>query len=152
MQTVVDEISNAAKLLGLNPHELIQLPAHESERIFLAAQNHFVASANRRWWWEDFRKPGVAAQFMDSDGWRRVPEIVPNPEESVWFIAEEDQLAHYPVYETTPKIACQIIGECYGFEFYLVARNFDWLVCETHHGVVHAIGLPVEQRLAQIQR
>jgi hypothetical protein len=152
MQTVIDEISNAAKTLGLSHQELILLPALESERVFLAAQNHFVASPNRRWWWEDFRNPGVSAQFASSDGWRRIPEIVPNADEVVWFIAEEDQLPHFPVFETTPRIVCQIIGECYGFEFYLVAKNYDWLVCETHHGVVHALGSPVEERLAQIQR
>jgi hypothetical protein len=89
---------------------------------------------------------------MDDDGWRRIPEIVPDPKESVWFIVEEDQLPHYPVFETTPKIACQIIAECYGFEFYLIAKNYDWLVCETHHGAIHAIGSPVEQRLKLLQR
>jgi hypothetical protein len=76
-----------------------------------------------------------------------MPKVAPNPDALVWLIAEEDQLPHYPVFETTPRIATKIIGECYGFEFYLIAKNFEWLLCETHHNNVFAIGSLVEERL-----
>jgi hypothetical protein len=147
METVIDEINAAAKTLGLAAEALKQLPPDESEKIYLAALNHFVSSGDRRWWWEDFREPGTSVMFEDGDGWKLMPEFVPNPDEVVWFIAEEDQLPHNPVFETTPRIASKIIGECYGFEFYLIAKNFDWLLCETHHNRVCAVGPAVEQRL-----
>jgi hypothetical protein len=53
-----------------------------------------------------------------------MPQIVPNPDELVWFIAEDSHLPHYPVFETSPNVATQIIGGCYGFEYYLIAKGF----------------------------
>ena len=147
METVIDEISTAVKTLRLPSEAMKQLPFTESERIYFSALEHFVRSGDRRWWWEDFREPGISAMFKAGDGWQHMPELAPNPDELVWFIAEEDQLPHYPVFETTPRVASKIIGECYGFEFYLIAKNFEWLLCETHHNRVYAVGSPVEQRL-----
>ncbi|HSI38838.1 MAG TPA: DUF6756 family protein [Methylotenera sp.] len=147
MQTIIDEISAALKTLGLDTEAVRPLPALESEKIYLSALNHFVASGDRRWWWEDFRNSSISVKFENGDAWKHLPELTPNPDELVWFIAEEDQLPYYPVFETTPKFASQIIGECHGFEYYLIAKNLDWLVCETHHDCVFAVGEEVEQRL-----
>jgi hypothetical protein len=147
METVVDEITRAATALGLGPSELRLLSATEGEATFRAALERFVASGDRRWWWEDFRVRGRSVHFPAGGGWRHLPEIAPNPDERVWFIVEEDQLPHYPVYETTPRHAVAVVGACYGFEFYLVAKNLSWLLCETHHNLVCAVGEPVEERL-----
>jgi hypothetical protein len=147
MDTVIDEINAAVKVLGLTPNDLKQLPPVDGENVYFASLHHFVSSGDRRWWWEDFRQPGISVMFEAGDGWKIIPEIAPNPDEPVWFIAEEDRLPTYPVFETTPRIASKIIGECYGFEYYLVAKGYDWLLCETHHNRVFAVGAAVEQRL-----
>jgi hypothetical protein len=147
METVIDEILRAVAELALAPDQFRQLPSEESEAVFLAALRKFVASGDRRWWWEDFRTPGTSLHFAAGDGWRHMTDFAPNPNENVWFIAEDDQLPHYPVFETTPRHAVEIIGECYGFEFYLVAKDLSWLLCETHHDVVYAVGQAVEKRL-----
>ena len=147
MESVIDEVNSAARTLGLSPNEFRQLPAAESETVLRTALARFVASGDRRWWWEDFREPGTSVVFPAGDGWRLMPEIAPSPDELVWFIAEDDHLPHFPVFETTPRIAARIIGECYAFEFYLIAKNFEWLLCETHHNRVCAIGAAVEERL-----
>jgi len=119
----------------------------QSEAVFRTALNHFVAGGDRRWWWEDFREPGKSLAFESGDGWRQVPRVVPNQNESVWFIAEDNSLPHYPVFETTPEVASLVIGECHGFEYYLVAKDLSWLLCETHHNVLCAVGAVVEARL-----
>jgi hypothetical protein len=147
METVIDEITSAAKALGLGPNEFRQLPPSDSAKVYFNALQHFVSSGDRRWWWEDFRVPSTSVRFPAGNGWRLMPKVAPNPDALVWLIAEEDQLPHYPVFETTPRIATKIIGECYGFEFYLIAKNFEWLLCETHHNNVFAIGSLVEERL-----
>jgi Family of unknown function (DUF6756) len=147
MRTIVDEINAAVKTLGLPDGAMRQLPPDESEKVHLAALNHFVRSGDPWWWWEDFREQGTSVMFDAGDGWRHIADIAPNPDALVWFIAEETELPHYPVFETTPRIASEIIGECYAFEYYMVAQNFEWLVCETHHNCVCAVGAQVEQRL-----
>ena len=147
MKTVVDEITQAIGRLSLDPAVMRLLAPSQSETVFLAALNHFVTSGDRRWWWEDFRKPGKSVTFEDGEGWRHVPKIAPDAKESVWLIAEDDSLPHYPVFETTPEVASLVIGECYGFEYYLVAKDLSWLICETHHNVLCAVGSVVEARL-----
>ncbi|MES2889634.1 MAG: DUF6756 family protein [Pseudomonadota bacterium] len=147
METVIDQIRRAAETLSFSPSELRELPVTESALVFGAALDRFVASGDRQWWWEDFRVPGASMHFPDSDGWRHLVHIAPHADECVWFIAQDPYLAHYPVYETSVRHAMAVVGECYGFEFYLVAKDLSWLLCETHHDVVYAVGEAVEQRL-----
>lgn len=149
MQTIVEEIISAAGRLGLDPSALALLSQADGDRIYRAALQQFVGPEHRRWWWEAFLEPGVSVPFSAGDGWRKLPSIVPNPTEPVWFIAEDDQLPQYPVFEMSAEVATRIIGECYGFEYYLVAKDFSWLICETHHNVVCAVGTAVEGRLLE---
>jgi len=149
MQSIIQEIASAAERLDLDPAEIVLLPPEDSERIYWAALRRFVGSEDRRWWWEAFREPGVELPFVAGDGWRKLPNIVPSPSEPIWFIAEDDHLPQYPVFETSAEVAAKIIGECYGFEYYLVAKDLSWLVCETHHNVVCAVGAAVEGRLLE---
>ena len=149
MQSIVQEIASAAERLCLDRSAVVVLAQEDSERIYWSALQRFVGPEDRRWWWEAFREPGVSLSFVDGDGWRKLPSIVPSASEPVWFIAEDDQLPQYPVFEMSAEVAAKIIGECYGFEYYLVAKDLSWLVCETHHNVVCAIGAAVEGRLLE---
>jgi hypothetical protein len=147
MESVVQELRRAAVTLRLPASEIRELHNTEGGEVLAAVLSKFVASGDRRWWWEDFREIGTSRSFQKSDGWRFLPRIAPDPKELVWFIAEDDQLPQYPVFETTPETASALVGECYGFEYYLVAKNLRWLICENHHNVVYAVGEQVEQRL-----
>jgi hypothetical protein len=145
IETVKDEIQRAIQRLGLNDSDIRLLPDEVGRPVFNAVVLHFVASGNRRWWWEDFRFPSTSIRFSDQKGFERIGEVVPNKREKVWFIAEDDQMPFYPVYEATPEAIQAVIGECYGFEYYLVAQDLRWLICENHHDVLIAIGAEVEE-------
>jgi hypothetical protein len=144
------EIQDAIQRLGLNDSNIKLLPDDQATPIFRAAHSHFVASSDRRWWWEDFRFSATRVRFSDQKGFLRLEKIVANQEEKVWFIVEDDQLPFYPVYEATAKAIQAVVGECSGFEYYLVAKDLSWLVCETHHDQLIAIGEEVESRLRQL--
>ncbi len=145
-----DEIQDAIQRLGLSESDIKLLPDEEGLSVFNAALSHFVASGDRRWWWEDFRFPSTTVRFPDQRAFERIEKIVPNKREKVWFIVEDDQLPFYPVYEATPEAIQAVIGECYGFEYYLVAKDLSWLLCETHHDDLIAIGTEVEEHLRQL--
>jgi hypothetical protein len=150
MNPVKNEIQNGIQRLGLTDLDIRLLPDEEGGRIFNEALSHFVLSGNRRWWWEDFRSSTTNVRFADSQGYARIEKIVPNKKEKIWFIVEDMQLPFYPVYESSPEIIQTLISECYFFEYYLVAKDFRWLICETHHDIVIAIGQEVERKLAQL--
>ena len=148
-ESVKDEIQAAIQSLRLSASDIRLLPDEEGRTAFNAALTHFVASGDRRWWWEDFRFPSTAIRFADQQGFKRIKKIVPNKKQKVWFVVEDHQQPFYPVYEATPEAIQSVIGECYCFEYYLVAKDMSWLVCETHHDVMIAIGTEVEERMRQ---
>lgn len=149
MKTILDEIQQAVITLELPQGAVTQLCMRKSSEVIRVALDKFVASGNRRWWWEDFREKGASALFAAGDGWKQIANIIPERSELVWFIAEEDRLPEYPVFEMSPQTASEIVGQCYGFEYYLIAKDMSWLLCETHHNVIIAIGDVVEERLRQ---
>jgi hypothetical protein len=124
------------------------LPSVEAKSVFQRALDHFVGGDDRRWWWEAFSGRSVSRHVKG--GWKLLVTLVPEADERIWFIAEDDQLPFYPVYDATPKAAEQIIGECFAFEYYLVAKDMSWLICENHHDVLIGVGEPVTTRLSRL--
>lgn len=133
------EIEQARRTLRLTDNDLRLLPEEEGRKIYHAAESQFVATPGRRWWWEDLRQTAITCHFDEDNGWEYLSALVPSPEERVWFIAGDDPRAVL-VYESTPGVIQKIVGECYYFEYIIVARNFRWLLGENHHGLMFAIG------------
>jgi hypothetical protein len=150
--TVVDEIKSAmGTLLGRGLRvSAVLLEPQQGQRIYHDVVHAFVSGGDRRWWWESFSRPSCARHFDDGTGWQKIPAVVPDQDQSVWFIAEDNALPHYPVFETTAAAASRIVGECYGFEYYIVAKDLSWLVCENHHNTVIAVGEQVMPRLTGV--
>jgi hypothetical protein len=146
---ITQEIEEARKTLGLSESDLRLLPDEEGISVYKTAEQRFVKTSGLTWWWEDFRFPVTSVCFHDGKGWERLIELVPSVNEKIWFIAGEDGSRYGPVYEASTQIIQQVIGECYCFEYYLVAKDWSWLIGENHHDVVFAIGEPVESKLKQ---
>lgn len=146
---VQTEIQTAATALGLSPEHFRQLPAPEAEQVYRTALNHFViCSFEPRWWWEYLREPQAGFRNVnDSLGFRLIPEFVPNPDAPIYFIAEDTNAPFYPVYLTTARIAASVIGECFGYEYYILATDYSWLIGENHHDVIFGTGEPIIQAI-----
>lgn len=65
------------------------------------------------------------------------------------MIANVDEESSGPVlvYEGSLEAMQAVLGASYAFEYYVVSPNFDWLICESHHNVVIAIGYKAIKRL-----
>lgn len=150
METIKEEIQQAAILLGLSSQDLREVPEEEARKIYNKAISKFVTGGERRWWWEAFSKKSESIKSKDDKGFQKITQIVPDPEEHIWFIAEENHLDFYPVYEASPKAIQQVVGECYGFEYYLISKDFNWLLCEDHHGYFHGIGTEIIKNIKKI--
>ena len=146
-EPVTAEIARATAKLALGSDDIHLLSESESRSLYYELLSHYVTGPDRRWWWEAFAYPSATTSVPGDDAFTLIPSLVPDPEEPVWFMVEEDQLDHYPIYDTTPTVAEQIIGECYGFEYYLIAKDRRWLLCENHHGALIGIGQPVTSRI-----
>jgi len=151
METAKAEIESAIARLNLREAQFRQLPESEARTVFNEAELRFVDSKGRQWSWEDFRTPAVMVEFPESNGYCYLNRIVPSIYEPLWFIAETVGSDCFPVYEGKIEDIQAIIEECPAFEYYLVPKDFHWLVCENHHNVVFAIGAEVERQLREIE-
>jgi hypothetical protein len=149
METLSDEIMNAVHRLNISASRFRSLPAQEAERVVSRAERVFVRVPGRRWWWTAFRCRGYAATFVDHRGYRRLTQIAPPSDRRNWLIANVDEESSGPVlvYEGSLEAMQAVLSACYAFEYYVVSPNYDWLICESHHNVVIAIGYKAMKRL-----
>lgn len=150
MILVTDEIAKALESLSLFERDFRRLPDPEAKTLYVELLDTFVDGGDRRWWWEALKQEQTSIQFDDNKGFERIPLLVPDSRESVWFIAEEAQMPFYPIYEATPETITKVLGECYAFEYYIVPKSKEWLLCENHHGYVIGVGNAVKERLVRI--
>ncbi|WP_461535170.1 DUF6756 family protein [Spongorhabdus nitratireducens] len=146
MSQVLKEVEKAISKLGLS--NSVSLLVDEDGFLYKELISHFVEGGDRRWWWEAFLQPSESLNSSDPKGFERLPELVPDPKEIVWFVVEDHHLAYYPIFEASTEAAVQVIGECFAFEYYLVPKDKSWLLCETHHNQIIGVG---KQVVAEIE-
>jgi hypothetical protein len=139
MSDVIEEIKNAISELGLEK-EVIQLEDDQAKVVYLDLLATFVEGGDRRWWWESFKKPSKSRVYKDGNGFEHLTELVPDPKEIIWFIAEDTEQPYFPIFEATTENVVKIIGECFAYEYYIVPKHKRWLLCENHHDDVIGIG------------
>lgn len=146
---VTTELSNAVTRLSIPSTQFQQLSNDNAELVYHDLLRTFVKDDNKHWWWESFSQPSFSVQFPDGKGYELITKLVPSSTELVWFLADEEQLSVFPVYEGTPEAIQSILGECYAFEYYIVPKTKEWLLCENHHNNIIGIGEQVISNLKQ---
>ena len=145
MGEVKDEIKSAIKTLGLSGKDIKLLDDATGEKVFTDCLNYFVKSGDRRWWWEDFKQRSFSFQETDKP-FELLNDIIPETKGNVWLIVEDDNEPYYPVYDTKPEIIKDIIGQCFAFEYYIIDKNKEWLICENHHNRLIGVGDKLRER------
>jgi len=154
LKSVAAEIARAAANLGLSTVEFGVVDDAFAKSMLAEIQMRFVGRTDLRWWWEAFEvKPAGSISFASGQGWQYLTAIAPTATERVWFVAED--IHEFALYHSTVEGIQAVIGECYGFEYYVVAKDLTWIICENHHDVVIAAGDGVVDKLralaAQLQ-
>lgn len=144
MSQITEEIENAINLLKLST-SVKRVDASDEEELFYDLLNTFVEGGDRRWWWEAFKAPSDF--FCPESGYEELTSLVPDRNEKVWFVVEDDQLPNYPIYEASTEQIVKIIGECFAYEYYLVPKDKRWLLCETHHKSIVGVGKEVLHKI-----
>ncbi len=139
MGEVSQEISNAIKNLNFTDKEISLLDFSSGKKLYFELLNFWVSSGDMRWWWEDFKLESFS--FIDYEKpFEKLKDIIPDLKKKVWLMVEDDQEEYYPIYNCDPSIIGQILGECSCFEYYVIDKNMDWLICENHHGRLIGLG------------
>lgn len=143
---VLEEILGAIQKLSMSG-KFHLLGESETEILYKDLVNTFVNGGERKWWWESFSKPSMSVKFDNDKAFSEITSIVPDEREIVWFVVEDDQLPYYPVFEAMPWDIVKVIGECFAFEYYIIPKSKQWLLCEDHHNYLHGIGAQVIEKM-----
>ena len=147
-----DWLTDAAKKLGIasqvglvEPHRFRPI----LERII--AQRTLLKSdaISASWWWEALREPAYCT--IPTDPMRTLKSLI-RANEPLWFVAEasgDKKIGNFWLYETTIEPLCAVLAKCPHFEYYVVGKKMDWLICENHHGVLMANGEDMATRMSE---
>ena len=134
--TVLNNVLSGIKKLSL---ENTVTRVSKESKLYDEFLSCFIKDKNRPFLWESLKMEPTFKFFDDGKGFTNICKIVPDENEVVWFMVEDDSLPNYPIFKCSIKDAVKIIGECYVFDYYIIPESKDWLLCETHHG--HLVGV-----------
>jgi hypothetical protein len=143
-------LTETAATLALDSGRFRLLGPHEYESVLRAVTEQFLnvgtSGLNHRWWWEHFK--GNTESFHTHGAYKLLPELLPT-DQALWFIAEDSgkKNACFWVYEADAEAIVQVLAESPHFEYYVVSKKRDWLLCENHHEVLIAVGEPMIEAL-----
>lgn len=128
------ELEDVIKNLGINNYIV-----DRSEKI-ISEIKHTYVNGNPRAWWLSLKHRHDIFSYTDDSGYKNISRIVSerlNSEavlnEQVFFIADEDNEYMY-LYNIPLCFLVHIIEGCRYFEYYVVAHDLSWLICENDHG------------------
>ncbi len=130
---------------------------HQYEAILLKIIAHFTtlgrSGLNALWLWDSFQEPKFARADCPPMCTAMLRKLVP-AEEAIWFVAEDSgrqkEHGNFWLYEGHIDAIAAVLDEAWLFEFYLVSKKFEWLLCENHHDVLIAVGEPMVGKLREM--
>jgi hypothetical protein len=145
MWSAFTEIDNALIALGSSVEKFKRLPDSEAIPILQALKDRYLGGQNPTWWWEQYKD--AICWNPSVEGYSLLPQLC--PESIVLFIPHEN--AEERIYVGSPVHITRILGECAAFEYTVAGRDLDWLLTETHHNALVAVGDRAKANLLKVQ-
>lgn len=150
-----DLITQAVATLGIGESVKLVEPYRFRailERIITCRTTLSKAAISAPWLWESLRPP--VSCLTPAEPVIALRSVLP-ARESVWFVAEDadspaKSIGNFWLYEATTDAVCSLLPELPHFEYYVVSKKCDWLVCENHHGLLIASGEPMSSLVTQL--
>lgn len=128
------ELEDAIKSLGIRNYYV-----DRPEKI-ISEIKHTYVNGNPMAWWLSLKNRQNTFTYTDNSGYKNILRIVSEIfndkktiNENVFFIADEDNECMY-LYNIPLQSLAGIIENCRYFEYYIVAHDLSWLICENDHG------------------
>jgi hypothetical protein len=103
-----------------------------------------------QWWWENLK--GESESLQTEAPYKLLPKLLPQ-RKRLWFLAHDSGKKHGAlwVYEADAEAIFQVLESSFGFEYYIVPKRYEWLLCETHHDILVAVGAPMIEALSRVK-
>lgn len=128
---IESEIDGALDQWGLHDR-LRKLNRGDGRELLSQAQERFL-KGNSPFWWSCFSGDVKTAFGQGTDLLERFTKLIGEPVRECFFFPEprsSDSL----VYIGLLSDFCELMNQCFYFEFYILDKDFRWIACENHHG------------------
>lgn len=145
-----NKVLHAAAELSLSQNQFSMVSPARWKTLLKDIMIRFTGSEDiqRLWIWNDLR--GDVATLQSDYGPDRIAAIF-EPTIYVWFITEDasrtKQDGNFWVFEGELGAILRVIGNFHYFEYAIVDRRLEWMICENHHDMLIAVGEPAITRL-----
>ncbi|GAB3740404.1 hypothetical protein GCM10027594_20370 [Hymenobacter agri] len=148
--TLKHELQQTAAALGLPSIAFRAVGITEWESIMKKIEDKFVSARYDTvlWWWSGYLRGPVHSVLLPGLPVEALDKIIPLHEQ-VWFVAEDDK---FWLFEGDIKSIQQVLAESHAFEYYIVSKKYEWLLCENHHDVLFGVGDIIIEKLKQVER
>ena len=147
---LMQSVNEDRYLLELIKEQLRQIDDAQQRDVLDRLKQFLGVRHHRLWKWEELNRAYTSIQFEDPQSLPYLGQLVPDPQEPVWFLFHVWTLSGPPVYEGTIVEIGKIIKERNNLQCYIIAKHFSWLVAKNHRNEVIAIGEEVERNLNQL--
>ncbi|MBR8062609.1 MULTISPECIES: DUF6756 family protein [Burkholderia] len=121
------ELSIALKNCGLSDQQ-------PSNREALLRKIHGIfVDGNPRAWWTSLKEKPIVFQYEDDSGYLHLAELAPSSTRDVWFVVDEGDEEKF-IFDAPIQAISEVIKECRFFEYYVVPKDFSWMLAENDHG------------------
>jgi len=102
----------------------------------LSAIKYTYVNGNPRAWWLSLNHKQKTFTYSDNSGYKHIKKIIKKLHgnkkiDDVFFIADDDEMLIYRIPLDSLE---KIVENSIFFEYYVVANDLSWLVCENDHG------------------
>jgi hypothetical protein len=145
MASLKDSVNKIASALGIPSEEFKAVGIYEWPSILQKIERAFVIKKNSNtrfnWWWESFKGDQYQIDFEKDNAFEHLNQFI-SDKEKAWFVACDSDYdpSKFWLFEGYVNPIQKIIGELPAFEYYLVSKRYDWLICESDHGVLIGLG------------
>ena len=150
MRNLREDIEKVKKEISLNGNSLKEVSHFEYEEILKKINSEFLTTNkydDEIWWWQSYKDlKRYAIHFREGYAFEILDKLLPNKDTRYWFIASEGN-GKYWLYESGIEVIKKIIQEMYGFEYYIVDKKYNWVLCENHHDILIGLGEEISDKL-----
>ena len=150
-----DQIEEARRSVTIAEGDFDLVAPHQAPAVLRRISDKFTTlghlAERRLWWWESL-KGDQTTIWPNSllDDLRALLELT----EDYWFLAEASEIEKmgFPfwLYRGSGQAILRILGETPHFEFYIVEKHLDWLLCSNHHNALIGVGSDMGSRLEKL--
>lgn len=152
MRNLRADIQKARREILLNENVFKEVSHLAYEEILEKVNSNFLTTnrySDTIWWWQVYKNlKQHAIHFREGYAFEIFTELLPVKETKYWFIASEEN-GKYWVYESNVEAIEMILKEMYGFEYYIVDKKYNWVLCENHHDILIGLGDEIVDKLCK---